>query len=166
MEALALAASVVALLQITDSVISICHDYSSDARGASWEVPSIRTGLEKLREVLRTLESLAEQTESKSASSGTRLPTLKALCGRGGLLQTCLDVVTRLDQRLKTPGWSHRFGPKRKALLQALRWPLNEAETKKTLQMIDRSTGILNLAIVTDQTYKFDFIPVSIVSSD
>lgn len=26
-----------------------------------WEVPSIRTGLEKLREVLQTLEPLAEQ---------------------------------------------------------------------------------------------------------
>ena len=158
-------ASVVALLQITDSVISVCHDYSSDARGASWEVPSIRIGLEKLREVLQTLESLAEETESGSASSGARLPTLKALCGRADLLQTCFDDVTRLDQRLKTPVWSNRFGPKRKALVQALRWPLKEAETKKTLQIIDRFTGILNLAIGADQTYKFDFIFVSLVFS-
>jgi len=131
-----------------------------------WEVPSIRTGLEKLREVLQTLEPLAEQAESGSSSRGTRLPTLKPLCGRGGLLQSCLDIITRLDRRLKTPAWSHRFGPKRKALVQALRWPLNEAETKKTLQIIDRFTGILKLAIVADQTYNFDFISVSIVFSD
>jgi len=34
-EGLGLAASIAAVLQITGSVISVCHDYSSDARGAS-----------------------------------------------------------------------------------------------------------------------------------
>jgi len=157
-EALGLTASVAAVLQITSSVISVCHDYSSAAQGALWEVPSVRTGLEKLREVLQILEPLAEQAESGSSSRGARLPTLKPLCGRGGLLQTCLDIVTRLDHRLKTPGWSQRFGPKRKALVQALRWPLKEAETKKTLQIVDRFKGILEMAIVADQTCDFDFI--------
>lgn len=156
-EALALAASVIAVIQITSSTISVCHNYSSDARGASWELPRLRAGLEALRNVLEKLEHLARQAESGNPTAGTQLPTLKLLCGCDGLLQSCYEVVKRLDQRLKLPDWSHRFGPKRKALVKALRWPMKEAETKKTIEILDGFRGILELALVADQTYGFSF---------
>jgi hypothetical protein len=149
-EVLGLAASIIAVLQITNSVISVCHDYSAAVQGASWELPQVRAEMEGLRNVLQTLEPLAKQAEFANPIVRTRLSTLNLLCGTSGLLQNCLNEVTRLDERLKSPSWRDRFGPKRKAFIQALRWPLMETETKKALGNIDRFRDTLALAITAD----------------
>jgi hypothetical protein len=156
-EALGLAASIIAVLQITNSVVSVCYDYSAAVQGTSWELPRVRTEMESLRNVLQTLEPLAKQAEFASLVAGTRLPTLNLLCGPRGLLQNCFDEVKRLDERLKSPSWSDGFGPKRRAFIQALRWPLKEAETRKSLENIGRFKDTLVLAITADQTYASGF---------
>ena len=150
-EGLALAASIIAILQIIDSVTSVCYDYGAAAKDGSWELSKVRAEMESLRNVLETLHPLAEEAESASSSAGTRLPTLALLCGPRGLLNCCLDEVRHLDERLKAPSWSDGFGPKRKAFIQALRWPLNKAKTTKALDDISRYRSILNLAITADQ---------------
>lgn len=150
-EGLALAASVIAILGITNSVISVCYDYSAAYKDAPWELSQVRAEMESLRDVLQTLHPLAKQAEVASTTAGTRMQTLTLLCGSRGLLQHCLDEVTRLDDRLKTPSWSDGFGPKRKALIQALRWPLNKSETTKALENIGRYKTTLALAITADQ---------------
>ncbi|SLM36248.1 hypothetical protein LPUS_05743, partial [Lasallia pustulata] len=103
-EGLALAASIVAILQITNSVISICHDYGAAAKDAPWA--KVNAEMKSLRNVLQTLQPLAEEAEFGSPSAGTRLPTLALLCGPQGLLNCCLEEVGRLDERLKNPSWS------------------------------------------------------------
>ncbi|SLM40588.1 P-loop containing nucleoside triphosphate hydrolase, partial [Lasallia pustulata] len=151
-EGLALAASITAILQITNSVISVCHGYGAAAKDAPWELSKVNAEMKSLRNVLQTLQPLAEQAEFASPTAGTRLPTLALLCGPRGLLNCCLDEVRRLDERLKNPSWSDSFGPKKKAFIQALRWPLNKPETMKALDDVSRYRNILNLAITTDQT--------------
>lgn len=152
-EGLALAASVIAVLQITNSVLSVCYDYSAAAKDAPWELSRVVAEMESLRSVLQTLEPLAKEAESSDPSAGTRLLTLTLLCGPQGLLQHVLDEVTRLDERLKTPSWSDKFGPKRKAFIQALRWPLNKAETKEALVNIGRIKDTFTLALTADEAY-------------
>ncbi|KAA6411304.1 MAG: hypothetical protein FRX48_04584 [Lasallia pustulata] len=151
-EGLALAASIAAILQITNSIISICHGDGAAAIDAPWELAKVNAEMKSLRSVLQTLQPLAEQAEFASPSAGTRLPTLALLCGPRGLLKCCLDEVRRLDEQLKNPSWSDNFGPKKKAFIQALRWPLNKAETTKALDDVSRYRNILNLAITADQT--------------
>ena len=153
-EGIGLVASVIAVLQITNSVISVCHDYSAAVQGSSWELSQVRTELENLRIVLQTLEPLAKQAEVANAAPGA--PTLALLCGPGGALPNCFLEVKRLDKKLKSPSWSDGFGPKRKAFIQALRWSLKEADTKKALQAIGRYKDTLALAITADQMSVFD----------
>lgn len=152
-EGLALAASVVAVLQITKSVLSVCYGYRAAAKDVSWELSSVVAEMESLRNVLQTLEPLAEQAELADPNAGTRLPTLTLLCGPQGLLQHVLNEVTRLNKRLKTPSWSDKFGPKRKAFIQALRWPLNKAETEEALVNIERFKDTFTLALTADEAY-------------
>lgn len=45
--------------------------------------------------------------------------------------------LTYLDEKLRPPNWAGRHGSRRKALVQSLTWPLNEGETRKTLQDIE-----------------------------
>jgi hypothetical protein len=151
-ETVGLVASIVTILQVTNSVLSVCYDYGAAARGASWELPRIRTEIEGLRNILQTHEPLARKAEFADPAAGTRLPTLALLCRSNGVLQNCLDEMTRLDARLKPPGWSDDFGPKRKALIQALSWPFKEAETKKILERIAGFRETLALAFNEDQT--------------
>lgn len=45
------------------------------------------------------------------------------------------------------------FDRKRTAIVQSLRWPLNEGETKKSLNTISRVKETLQFALVADHTY-------------
>ena len=152
-EGLALAASVIAVVQITNSVISVCYDYSAAATGASWELPRLMSELESLRSVLQRLESIAKQAELPRAMHNSKAPTFKELCKPNGPLQLCSDEVKSLEAALKTPDWATGFGPKRKALVQALRWPLKAKDTEKALKQISRLREILSFALTADQTY-------------
>ena len=153
-EVLGLTAIIIAVLQMTSSVITVCYDYSAAVKGAPWELSKIKAEMESLRSVLQTLEPLAKQAELTNPVAGSRLPTLGLFLGP---LKDCLQEVERLDKKLKTPSWSDGFGPKRKALVQVLRWPLKEAETKKVLENISRFKDTLALAINVDQTYVLNF---------
>ena len=150
-ETVGLVASIVTILEVTNSVLSVCYDYGAAARGNSWELPRMKTEIEALRSILQTLEPLARQAEFADPAKGTRLPTLASFCHPNGVLQNCSDEMTRLDAKLKPPGWSDKFGPKRKALVQALTWPFKEAETRKILERIAGFRETLALAITKDQ---------------
>ncbi len=152
-EGLALAASVIAVIQVTTSVISVCYDYSAAVKGASWQLTRTKAALESLRNVLQQLEPLAKQAELAPATDHGNLPVFAQLCAPGGLLELCCKDVKELEGKLKTPIWCDGFGPRRKALVQVLRWPLKEADTEKALRQIGRFTDTLNVALTADQVY-------------
>ena len=150
MDPLSITASVIAVLQATEAVISICCNYRSAAKGASWDVSRVLDQVRSLRSVLRTLEELADRVET--GSSDVRLPALKLLCNpKVGELAECLAEMKSLEGRLALPTWAGPAGSKRSSLVQALSWPLNKGETEKTLQTIERYKATLNLAITADQ---------------
>ena len=152
-EGLAVAASVVAVLQITNSVISICYDYSAAVTGTSWELPRLTSELEGLRSVLQSLEPIAKQADFSRAVHNAKKPTFIELCKPNGPLLLCCREIESLEAVLKTPDWAAGFGPKRKALVQALRWPLKAKDTKKALKQISRFRQVLSFALTADQTY-------------
>lgn len=152
-EGLAVAASVIAVLQITNSVISICYDYSAAATGTSWELPRLMSELEGLRIVLQRLEPIAKQADFSRAMPNAKEPTFIELCKPNGPLLLCCREIECLEAVLKTPDWAAGFGPKRRALVQALRWPLKAKDTEKALEQISRLREDLSFALTADQTY-------------
>ena len=152
-EGLAVAASVIAVLQITNSVISICYDYSAAATGASWELPRLTSELEGLRSVLQRLEPLAKRVDFSQGVLDAKLPAFVELCKPNGPLSLCSREIEKLEATLKTPDWSAGFGLKRKALVQALRWPLKSKDTEKALKQISRHRDALSFALTADLTY-------------
>ena len=151
-EALGIVGSVVAVLQVTQSVLSVIYDYNAALKGASWEVPRVKDEIEGLRNVLQSLEPLMREAEFADPAAGTRLPTLVKLCGPKGVLQSCKEELQRLQKKLKSPGWAKAFGPGGKAFIAALRWPFKETETGKILERIGRFSETIGLAISADDT--------------
>lgn len=152
-EGVAVAASVIAVLQITNCVISICYDYSAATKGTSWELPRLTSELESLRGVLQRLEPLAKQADFSQAVPNTKMPAFTELCKPNGPLPLCRHEIEGLEAVLKTPDWSASFGPKRKALVQALRWPLKSKDAENSLKQIRGLREILSFALTADQTY-------------
>jgi hypothetical protein len=154
MDPLSITASVIAVLQLSHKIISICHDYRSAATSSSWELQSVIEEVQSLRNVLETLADIARKAESASPTEESRLPTLKLLCEPGaGPLSRCLLVLEALEGKLAPPSWGGPVGSKRRALIQALGWPLKEGDTKKTLESIARFKATLGLAVAADHAY-------------
>ena len=158
MDPLSITAGVIAVLQAAEAVISVCCDYRSAIKGSSWEVPRVLEEVRALRNVLRTLEELADKAETPSSDSKSRLPALKLLCGPDtGILTKCRTELNDLAKKLTPPEWIGPAGSKRKGLVQALSWPLKKGETEKVLASIERFKSTINVAVATDQTYVFVF---------
>ncbi|KAJ8108074.1 hypothetical protein ONZ43_g6538 [Nemania bipapillata] len=157
MDPLSISASIIAVLQATNSVISICYDYRAAAKNSSWELPRVIELVKSLRHVLETLEGLASGAKGTDPDAVPRLQTLQQLCrpntgNEGGLLALCMKELNILQKKLAPLGWAGPVGSKRVALVQALKWPLKESDTKKSLESIGRFRDTLSLALTTDQT--------------
>ena len=153
MDPLSITASVVAVLQGAEAVISICCDYRSAVKGSSWEVPRILEEVRALRNVLRTLEELADKVEASSSDCKSRLPALKSLCDPDtGTLIKCRAELNNLTTKLTPPEWIGPAGSKRRGLVQALTWPLKKGDTEKVFASIESFKSTIDIAITTDQT--------------
>jgi len=154
MDPLSITASIIAVLQVTSAVLSICNDYRSAAKSSSWEYSQVIKELASLRNVL---EDLAELSRNKTLTCGTSdssLLVLTKLCDPSdGPLRTCLSEIEALKKKLTPPSWSGADGSKKRAFIQALAWPLKRDETTKTLETIGRFKATLSLALSSDQMY-------------
>jgi len=135
-------ASVVAVLQVTGTVINICYNYQSGVRNAPRDLDRITNQLISFRAVLENFLTLA-RTEDTSGSP--RLSTLSLLIEPDGLLCKCKLEVEYLRMCLEPASGWRKVG-------QALTWPLKEGDVKKTLSYLEQTTATLQLALTTDQT--------------
>lgn len=155
MDPISVTASIITLLQAANAVLSICYNYSCLSTGSSSGLSTIIDETCSLRNVLESLARLAQE-ESKNAA---RLPTLRLLCQPPGPLATGVEKLESLERRL-TPSnyYTGRVPSRRQAFLQALSWPLKEAESRRTIEQIALLRSTLSSAIDTDQTSVLHFL--------
>ena len=156
MDPLSITASIVAVLQATSAVISVCYDYSAAIKGAPWELSKVTDELKGLRDVLESLAKLSKAAADADPAAQSRLPALELLCdpkANGGPLAACLDEINGLKAKLSPPSWSGKDGSKRQALIKALGWPLKAKDTQRSLENISRFKGTLNVALTSDLGY-------------
>ena len=154
MEPLSVTASVIAVLQAANAVVSVCYYYSAAVKNSPWELSRITEEAKSLRNVLEVLVQLAKQAETADPVAETKLPTLKLLCesnAKPGPLDSCLEELRWLEKKLSFPKWAGTDGSKRRAFMQAISWPLKEGETAKAVERISRFKATLALALTVDQ---------------
>ena len=133
--------TLIAVVQITTAVISICYDYRQGTKNASREVIQISDQLSSLKDVLDALLRLVENSESSDPS---RLSTFELLAKSDGPLLTCKTELERLKEKLEPEkGW--------RAVRQTLVWPLKEGEMRKALSSLERLKSTMQLALSADQ---------------
>ena len=145
MDPLSLTASIIAVVQISGAVISLCHEYRTRAKGAVKEATRITEELKSLKDVLERLLKLAEVEAARGSS---RLQTLQPFLEPGGTLPKCQEDLTALQLKLA------KLTPETglKMLMRKLKWPLTEKEVKKVIEDIARSREAISFALIIDQT--------------
>ncbi|KUJ17322.1 uncharacterized protein LY89DRAFT_733179 [Mollisia scopiformis] len=142
MDPLSLTGTLIAVLQITTSVISVCYDYRAGVASASREVVQITESLNALKDVLESLLRLVETSES--GEDRARLSNIEVLAKDRGTLESCLNELIRLEGKLQPEkGW--------RKLRRGLVWPLKEGEMKRALAGLERYKSTMLLAISADQ---------------
>jgi hypothetical protein len=142
MDPLSIAASLIAVLQVTSAVISICYDYRQGQKHASREVIQLSDELSSLKDILDALLRLVEKSSNNLDEA--KLATFELLAKPDGPLLTCQSELERLRKKLEPEsGW--------RAVKRSLVWPLQEGEMKKALGGLERLKSTMQLALSADQ---------------
>ncbi|TPX18701.1 uncharacterized protein E0L32_002558 [Thyridium curvatum] len=148
MEALSVAANIVAIIQIADRVIDLCryylgsiHDAPSDLRLILLEASAVRTILDNIRFL---------------KESGHAPGTLTDLDGAQGPIQGCRKAVSELEallpRRPATDAGPQRKKTKVEAALKTIAWPLRQNKARRLLQELSEYKSTINTALTIELT--------------
>lgn len=147
-EAIAVGASVIAIIQIADRIISLCKFYIETARDAPSDLRIILIETSALKTILENLNF-------PTACDGPDSTAARRISGADGPIEGCCRTVTELEKlfpsdSVRTRG---RKGSKRRMLnsaLTALAWPLKESKARKLLDEMMRYKATISLALTTN----------------
>lgn len=144
MDGLSAAASVIAVVQISEQVFNLCQTYYLNVRDARKDIQHLLNEVTSLRDVLINVKDLTDTPGS------TKLSTLELFNKSDGLLQQCLTDLRKLVEKLEQgqeKGKMKQFG------IRALKWPFSRKEVDKAIAVIERCKTMFSLALNTDQAY-------------
>jgi ankyrin repeat domain-containing protein 50 len=159
MDPLSLTASLIAVLQISGTVISALYEYRTSVKSAASDAARIISELNGLRGVLESLLQAVEREDggedlnvigAPGSAGGSRLATVKALAQPNGELARCKADLEALCVKLGSHGAASVSGWKK--VKRALEWPFKEKDVEKLLQSVQRAKGTMHLALSADQT--------------
>ncbi|RPB26719.1 hypothetical protein L211DRAFT_781050, partial [Terfezia boudieri ATCC MYA-4762] len=142
MDVLGTAASVIAVVQLSGQILTLCQKYYDDVKEAKTDMENLRNEITSIQAVLQRAQELAEGTD-KLATSKALIRCLKA---------ELVELVKMLDP-----------GKRKKAMrtigLRALKWPFTKADIEKTLRSLERHKTTLITALDTDQITNISKLP-------
>ncbi|KAH0543088.1 hypothetical protein FGG08_002602 [Glutinoglossum americanum] len=127
------AASIIAVIQISERILSLCWKYYSGVRNAEGDVKRLCDKVTALSSILKALQALADDPRA------TRLPTLDVR-----QIEQCLSELEELRGRLD-PGKVRRLG-------RRFKWPFTKEDVDKKVAILEQHQATFNFALTVDQT--------------
>lgn len=137
MDPIGLVGTLIAIVEISSKLVSVCYEYRASVKGARREISRI---LEEIIVVRTLVERLIDMTEQ---SEDAALPFLKAVTGPDALLQRYLEELKDFKSSLKLNG-------NLRSRSVALLWPLKQKEVDGRLAALGRFKATLQLAVGAD----------------
>jgi hypothetical protein len=138
---LSVTASLIAVVQLTSTVVSLCYDYRSGLKNAPREMKQLTDEVTSLQNVFESILKIVDE----DGMEHEHLSTLKLLTKSDGILQSCEIEMKNLGTELKPAKGI-------KAIGKSLKWPYARGETERRVTRLERLLGSLALALATDQT--------------
>ncbi|KAJ6070722.1 hypothetical protein N7467_012041 [Penicillium canescens] len=140
MDVISSAASVIAVIQLTGSLVKICGGYIQEVKDARDEILTLQRAIVGLQGTLQDLQNFLQCNDEKA------LPTASRLVSN---ITNCLSDLRALEARLD-PGKGKNL--MRKVGLRALKWPLKRTEVEGVTQNLERYKSSFLLSLQVDQT--------------
>ncbi|KAH7144249.1 hypothetical protein B0J13DRAFT_554855 [Dactylonectria estremocensis] len=139
-EAVGLATSVIAIIELSVKVGTLCLDYSTSVNNARDDIARLRSRLEDLGRAVRGLQKLLGSPDAHALTTSRELLECVDNCALElGQLQSKLDPnKTRKSMR--------RFG------FRALKWPFDTKDVNQILTSFERYERTITLSLQVDQT--------------
>ncbi|KAE8387003.1 hypothetical protein BDV23DRAFT_132939 [Aspergillus alliaceus] len=140
MDGVSSAASVIAVIQLTGSLVKLCGGYIREVQNAREEILTLQRAITGLQDTLQDLQNNLQKNKAKALPTSSRLATV---------ITTCLSELQALEARLN-PGKGESL--MRKIGLRALKWPLKRTEMEGLTQNLERYKSSFLLSLQVDQT--------------
>jgi len=150
MDPLTITTGVIAILQATSAIISLCYDFKAALKNEPWSLTTTINGLKDLRNVLEKLEELTQNFNMPLSSSNRPIFELLSNSDDGPLV-ICERELSFLEKKIRASTYSEINGSRSKAILQALRWQFKDKDAKECMDRIERCKTTLSLALSADQ---------------
>ncbi|KAJ5028935.1 hypothetical protein J3E73DRAFT_430510 [Bipolaris maydis] len=140
MDGLSGAASVIAVIDISAKIVSLCYQYSVAIKDARDNIERVRRKVSDITHILEKIKQLLDSQDK------TRLSTTQGLFSS---LEQCLKELEGLEVTLeprKTRKTMSRFG------FRALKWPFTSKQVDKIVLDLERYEQTFGLALQADQT--------------
>ena len=135
MPGIELAASVIAVINLSAKVAALCCRYSSNVKNAKDDISRLQDESTRLE---KTLQHICQLLESPS---GERLAASQSL---RDAVQECTSELKRLDEQLD-PGKGRK--PMSHFGLRALKWPLKSKDVDHIVMSLDRQRNTIVLVL-------------------
>lgn len=143
MDGVSSAASVIAVIQLTGSLVKLCGGYIREVQNAREEILTLQRTIIGLQDTLQDLQNNLQKNKANALPTSSRLPIV---------ITACLSDLQALESRLD-PGKGKSL--MRKIGLRALKWPLKRAEVEGLTQNLERYKSSFLLSLQVDQTYVY-----------
>jgi hypothetical protein len=140
MEGVGVAANIIAVVDLSAKVATLCLQYSKEVSSARADIERLHTQVEHLATTLQATRRLVEGTKGQS------LPTSQ------GLVSSFRNCIADLEQLEKKLGPNPARTAMRRFGFRALKWPFNSKEVDQLLTSLDRHETTILLGLQIDQT--------------
>ncbi|KAJ5382563.1 hypothetical protein N7517_000474 [Penicillium concentricum] len=139
MDGLSGAASVIAVVQLTESIVKVCGKYLKNVKNATQDIQRIQEKTATLARVLQSLDDLTGQ------SNGNKLTTTHDLVYN---IAKCSSTLANLKEKID-------LKPGQKAIsklgLRAFKWPLTRSEVDDAIMELESYKTTFSLSLQVDQ---------------
>jgi hypothetical protein len=151
MDPLGITAGVIAIIQISTKIVSVCSDYIRNVKGAPSDLQRIMLEVAAVKgifEALSLLLPLADHTDSAASQQNDNENSYSFLRGS---VDGCARELTALEALFPKAEDRSSDGKRRKCLpsLSSLAWPLKAHRAKKHLDDISQYKATISLALTT-----------------
>jgi hypothetical protein len=143
-ETLGVASSVIAVVDLSAKVLSLCLQYSRKVKNAKDDIDRLRKEVAAFQDTTKKLRTLLEGSHGKELNASHQL--VSAIEDGHSTLG---ELEQLLEQHLQPSAGRKvmsRFG------MRALKWPFESKDAEGTIQHLERCRGNISLALNIDQT--------------
>ncbi|RSL55640.1 hypothetical protein CEP53_007043 [Fusarium sp. AF-6] len=139
---LSMAASIVGLISLADTLFRHTYKFGRTATGAKKEIQDLAAEINSFSGLLRNLEALADELEADGQAFE---PTLKV-----DHLIECRKIFENIERKVTKALDSFNNRSRWEGVSRSLKWPFSASDTRELLQQLSRCKGSITLATSAD----------------